>query len=39
MTDDAVGAELDRAQTSFASAVRLDERLAQRQDPRTTNPS
>ncbi len=38
MTDDAVGAELDRAQTSFASAVRLDERLAQRQDPPDDKP-
>jgi tetratricopeptide (TPR) repeat protein len=38
MTDDAVGAELDRAQTAFASAVRLDERLAQRQDPPDDKP-
>ena len=38
MTDDGVGAELDRAQTSFASAVRLDERLAQRQDPPDDKP-
>lgn len=38
MTDDAVGAELDRAQTALASAVRLDERLAQRQDPPDDKP-
>jgi tetratricopeptide (TPR) repeat protein len=38
MTDDAVGAELDRAQTAAASALRLDERLAQRQDPPDERP-
>jgi tetratricopeptide (TPR) repeat protein len=38
MTDDAVGAELDRAQTALATAVRLDERLAQRQDPPDEKP-
>ncbi len=38
MSDDAVGAELDRAQTALASAVRLDERLAQRQDPPDEKP-
>jgi hypothetical protein len=39
MTDDAVGPELDRAQTALASAVRLDEHLAQRQDPPDDKPS
>jgi hypothetical protein len=38
MTDDAVGAELDRAQTALASALRFDERLAQRQDPPDDKP-
>jgi tetratricopeptide (TPR) repeat protein len=38
MTDDAVGPELDRAQTALATAVRLDERLGQRQDPPDEKP-
>jgi tetratricopeptide (TPR) repeat protein len=38
MNDDAVGAELDRAQTAMASALRLDEKLAQRQDPPDEKP-
>ncbi len=38
MNDDTVGAELDRAQTAMASALRLDERLAQRQDPPDDKP-
>ncbi len=38
LNDDTVGAELDRAQTALASAVRLDERLGQRQDPPDDKP-
>jgi hypothetical protein len=38
LNDDAVGAELDRAQTALASAQRLDERLTQRQDPPDERP-
>jgi tetratricopeptide (TPR) repeat protein len=38
MNDDTVGAELDRAQTALASALRLDERLSQRQDPPDDRP-
>jgi len=38
MSDDAVGPELDRAQTALATAVRLDERLGQRQDPPDEKP-
>ncbi len=38
LNDDTVGAELDRAQTALASAVRLDERLSQRQDPPDDKP-
>jgi len=38
LNDDTVGAELDRAQTAMASALRLDERLAQRQDPPDDKP-
>ena len=38
MGDDAVGPELDRAQTALATAVRLDERLGQRTDPPDEKP-
>ncbi|HMK71831.1 MAG TPA: hypothetical protein VK454_00755 [Myxococcaceae bacterium] len=38
LTDDTVGAELDRAQTALANAQRLDERLLQRKDPPDDRP-
>jgi tetratricopeptide (TPR) repeat protein len=38
LSDEGVGPELDRAQTALASAVRLDEGLAQRQDPPDEKP-